>query len=101
MPELAFRVNPVTAGTPSHKFEHLRVNYVYGGDKKDEPAPPPPTLGGLARTYERRQRTARFAVLRSQGISVLEAGKRVGVQPKTARTYERERLDAPSQEGTS
>ncbi len=38
----------------------------------------------------RQQRIAEFAALLDQGLTVGEAGKRMGVAPRTAEVYERE-----------
>ena len=40
---------------------------------------------------ERAQRIAEFGGYRDEGLSVTEAGQRMGIAPSTARTYERER----------
>ena len=48
------------------------------------PAGPPPMSAA------RLQRIARFAALLDQGLTIEEAGKQMGVAPRTAELYERE-----------
>ena len=80
--------------------------YVWNGDPaKATPAPqegPRELRGGPKRRAEgKAERFARFCVLRGEGVGWREAGKRVGIQPKTARTYERERLALAKTEAAS
>lgn len=56
-----------------------------------EDATPVGMRGGAAVTAERTRRMAEYARLRAEGLSVTEAGERLGVKRKTAGSYERER----------
>jgi hypothetical protein len=105
MPELGFRVNPLTTGSPSHKFEHLSGGYYYQKDptwkpndaRYKETVKPPLTSGSASGGSLREGRIASFGeALRDLGYqnprnastaAVIEAGKRVGVGEKTARKY--------------
>ena len=103
------RVSSSTAGNVSPlSFEHLRVNYRYGGDKplEDDPVPGP-NAGAAARTSHREARKARFAaILAEHGHTDLtvripprvfiKAGEQVGVTAKIARKYLAELRQAAS-----
>jgi hypothetical protein len=84
------RVNSLTTGTPSHRFEEYRVDYVYRGSKKDEDDHPGPPPGSPKSRSARAGRMAVFAAARAQGKSVAEAGRAAGVTLTTAKTYRRE-----------
>lgn len=89
MPEVTFRVNSLTSGTPSHKFEHLRKNYVYGGDKTAEDDRPDPPPGGPRGSQARAGRMAVFAAAWAKKKNLTEAAKAAGVTLPTARAYRR------------
>jgi hypothetical protein len=97
MPELAFRVNAITTGSPSHRFEHLRKNYVYGGEiteaAETETRHSLPVSSSKSPSA-RAERMAVFAAARAEGKSVAEAGQAAGVTLTTAKTYRRE-LEQP------
>lgn len=57
--------------------------------KEDSPARP---AGGAYKITQRERRLMEFTAYRASGLSVTEAGQRVGVAPVTARAYERARL---------
>jgi hypothetical protein len=52
------------------------------------------THGAAVVSAERSARIAEFASYRAEGLSITAAGQRLGIAPKTARTYERERKAA-------
>ena len=92
---LGIRISSSTSGTPAPGFEDLRVNYRWHGMEPGDPkgredaligrpAGPPPMSAA------RLQRIAEFAGHLDDGLSVEEAGKRMGVAPRTAELYERE-----------
>ena len=86
------------------RFEHLRVNYVYGGTKLQEDEPPPSARTGSAGARDREGRKAQFkAILAEQGHVDLNdpakpvssgmrnwAGREVGVTAKIALRYLKE-----------
>ncbi len=82
-----YRVSATTTGITSSPFEHLRVNYVYGGDKHDEAAEVtrPVNIPG-----SRAERLRRYAEAREAGKTRDEAAVIVGITAPTARDYERD-----------
>ena len=88
-------------GNPSHLTE--RKNYVFK-KRPGWPADPetrddkgvihPPKGGAKTRKAQRERMIDEFTVARLDGLSVKDAGERVGVTWKTARKYEEARLAA-------
>ena len=95
-PHQGIRVSSLTTGVPSHRFEHLRINYVYGGsgggddDDDDDDQGTALPAGNLEKGKARAARLALFAAARAEGASVAEAGRAAGVTPTTAKAYRRE-----------
>jgi hypothetical protein len=98
------RVTSSMAGSPAPGVEELSGGYRWrkipdweAGDpryREDAPVIATAQGGAVARSAERAARMAEFTQYRERDLSVAEAGRRVGVTYKTARTYERERLAA-------
>lgn len=96
------KVAMTTTGSVTPGFEERRKNYVYGGDKHDEPGTRRDRLGsGPGSGERRRKRIDDFeAALRDKGYDpaanvipaavLREAGSRVGVGVDTARDYRAE-----------
>ena len=84
------RVGATTASSPSPSgFEHLRINYVYGGDKRDEPFSDSMAESSVDRKRQRLARLAELDAIRPP-LTQLEIACRLGVSPKTLRSYRRE-----------
>jgi len=85
-----FRVAATTTGVASSPFEHLRVNYVYGGGKHDDE----PFSASMAESSadRKRRRLARLAELEAidPPLPLAEIARRLEVSPKTARSYRAE-----------
>lgn len=99
------RVSSSTAGSPTPGFEHLSGGYHFQRDptwtpndpRYRETIPAPSTAGGSAIRKVREGRIAKFAGILADldypdprdapPSAVREAGKRVGVGWKTARSY--------------
>ncbi len=82
-----YRVSATTTGIASSPFEHLRVNYVYGGDEHDDE----PFSASMAESSadRKRRRLARLAELEAirPPLSLAETARRLQVSPKTVRGY--------------
>ena len=91
------KVAMTTTGSATPGFEELRRNYRYNGDKPLEDTPAQQLAGGEARTERREKRIAEFAAAladlgetdpaEAPNPAVIEAGKRIGVGEKTAKSY--------------
>lgn len=83
------RVAATTTGIASSPFEEYRVNYVYGGDKRDDE----PFSASMADSSaeRKRQRLAKLAELQAidPPLSVAEKARRLQVASRTVREYER------------
>lgn len=100
------RVTSSTAGTPTPGYAHLFKPYRRLGNpgwRDDDPStweenavPERPAV-----TPERARRLAEFAGLRAQGLSIPEAGRRMGVKEKTAYAYERDWRHLRRQQGAT
>jgi hypothetical protein len=74
---------------PAHVSE--RKDYKWNGDPgKSEAARTARPEGAPAVTEERAKRLEEFAGYLDQGLTAVQAGRLLGVEPRTARTYERE-----------
>lgn len=84
-----FRVSASTTGVASSPFEHLRIDYVRRGTKRDEPFSASMAESSVDR---KRQRLARLAELDACDPPRTEAeiARRLEVSPKTLRSYRRE-----------
>lgn len=87
----------------SQRLSLPQVPYVYRGSQPFDPeaahqaedgGPYRPSRVIAVRQEQMRERTARFAELRAQGVSVIDAGTEVGVTYSRARVYERMRKQA-------
>jgi hypothetical protein len=102
-PHQGIRVSSSTAGSPGPGIEELSGGYRFRGIPGWNPSagvhgePPAPQAAPVQEANEGRKsgRFRRFRELREAGVGVLEAARDPGVnvQPKTARSYERERKD--------
>lgn len=84
-----YRVAGTTAGVTSSPFEHLRIDYVWGGSKQDEPGTASMAESAVDR---KRQRLAKLAELDAidPPLAQAEIAFRLEVSPKTLRSYRRE-----------
>ena len=92
-----FKVTATSLGPVNPGYRHLSGGYRWrntpgwtpGDARFREPAGPPPPAT-VAKAAARAARIAEFARHREQGLSILEAGRRVGITRKTAYVYERD-----------
>lgn len=91
-----FRVTSLTTGTPSHKFEHLRKNYVYGGDKRDDGGDDISAPLADSSAERRRRRLEQYQALAAErpALSLSEIARRMQLAQKTVRRY-RDELSGP------
>lgn len=82
-----FRVAATTAGIASSPYEHLRKNYVYGGDEHDDE----PARVSLADSSAERKRRRLAALAELEAIdpplSLAEKARRMQLAPRTVRGY--------------
>lgn len=98
------RVTSSTSGSPSPGIEELSGGYRFNGIPGWNPAAgvhgetpePQPSACREVNEGKKAARFRRFCELRTAGVSVLRAAQdpAVNVSPKTARSYEAERLAA-------
>lgn len=110
---MRIQVTPLTSGQVTPGYEQLGRPYRWNGKPPGWPFDPAThderdghhhnaDAGNAARIRNRKQRLAEFTAHRDQGASVAAAGRLVGISPKTARDYERQRNADRSQcEGCS
>ena len=87
-------------GNPSHLTE--RKDYAYKGregwpldpaTRDDKGVIQPPRGGAKTRKAEREKRLAIYIAARTEGLDIVPAGERAGVESKTAYRYERDMKD--------